>query len=66
VANLPEPVDIYVFVTPPVATFNILQTLPAQDQTLIWLQPGAANDKIKQYLQDQGKKFVADACIMNS
>ena len=62
--QLPDPVHIVNFVTPPKVTMAILKKLDPQRFTLLWFQEGSFDDEIISYGTDKFKEVVHEACIM--
>jgi len=63
-AELPEPPDIVNFVVPPSRTLRILEQAKDLGFTTVWVQPGAENEAVLDYLEDHDFDYLANACIM--
>jgi len=62
--DLPETPDIVNFVVPPPRTLRILQRAKELGLTNVWIQPGAENEDVMDYLADNDFDYLANACIM--
>jgi predicted CoA-binding protein len=63
-AELPEAPDIVNFVVPPTRTLRVLKQAKGLGFTTVWVQPGAENEDVLSYLDEQGFDYLANACIM--
>jgi predicted CoA-binding protein len=63
-ASLPLRPDIVNFVVPPQATLEVLQECLRLGLMQVWLQPGAENAEVLDFLEAQGFDYLAGACIM--
>ena len=63
-AQLPETPDIVNFVVPPTRTLRILKQAKELGFTTVWVQPGAENEDVLDYLVEHGFDYLANACIM--
>lgn len=63
VASLPEPPDIVNFVVPPAVTLAMVEELSGGDSVL-WVQPGAGDEAVRQRLSVLAAPAIMDACIM--
>lgn len=59
----PQP-DIVNVVVPPARTLAVLDDVAALDDGAVWIQPGAADDAVRERVADLGLPAVIDACIM--
>ncbi len=63
-AQLPETPDIVNFVVPPTRTLRILKQAKELGFTTVWVQPGAENEDVLDYLVEHDFDYLANACIM--
>lgn len=56
--------DIINIVVHPKIGFEIIKTACDMELDYFWLQPGAESDEIISYLQNNGKTFLANSCVM--
>jgi len=63
-SDLPEEPTIIDFVIPPQRTLRVLGECLDLGYTNVWIQPGAENDEVLQYLDENGFNYLANACIM--
>ena len=63
-AELPEAPDIVNFVVPPTRTLRVLKQAKGLGFTTVWVQPGAENEDVLSYLDEQDFHYLANACIM--
>ena len=63
-AELPETPDIINFVVPPSTTLRVLEQAKGLGFTTVWVQPGAENEAVVGYLDENGFDYLVDACIM--
>jgi len=63
-AQLPEAPDIVNFVVPPTRTLRILKQAKELGFTTVWVQPGAENEDVLDYLEEHDFDYLANACIM--
>ena len=63
-ADLPEKPDIVNYVVPPPRTLRLLARAKELGFMRAWIQPGAENEDVMAYLDDNGFDYVANACIM--
>lgn len=64
VADLPEPPDIINIVVPPPRTMQVLDDVAALDDAAVWIQPGAADAKVRERVAELEIAALIDACIM--
>ena len=64
VADLPEPPDIINVVVPPSRTLLLLDQIADMDDVAVWIQPGAADDAVRDRVNELGFPVLIDACIM--
>jgi predicted CoA-binding protein len=64
IQNLPERPDILIFVVPPKITFPLIKEAVKEGYDSFWLQPGAESEEILEYLMENNKNFLANACVM--
>ncbi|KAA3640773.1 MAG: CoA-binding protein [Armatimonadetes bacterium] len=59
----PEP-DIVTLVVPPTRTLSVLDEVAGFEDAAVWIQPGAADEEVRDKLDELGLMAVLDACIM--
>lgn len=64
VHDLPETPTIVDFVVPPARTLDVLADCLELGYTNVWIQPGAENEAVLQYLADHDFNYLANSCIM--
>jgi len=64
IQSLPNSPDIVNLAVPPEASLAVAQECLRIGMMDIWLQPGAENNIVLNYLQENGFNYVAGACIM--
>lgn len=64
--NLPKDVEVLNFVTPPKITLEILKRANILGFKNVWCQPWSSDNEVKAYLEENGFKYIVDACIMMS
>ena len=62
--DLPALPDIVNFVVPPAATLRVLEDCLALGLKNVWLQPGAEDAAVLEFLERQGFNYLAQVCIM--
>lgn len=62
--DLPEAPTIVDFVIPPRRTLHVLRQCLELGYTNVWIQPGAEDDFVLEYLAAHGFNYLANACIM--
>ncbi len=63
-ADLPDPVHIVTFVTPPKVTRAVLENLDPERFPLVWLQDGSFDDEIIALAKKNFETAIHHACIM--
>jgi predicted CoA-binding protein len=63
-AELPETPDIVNFVVPPTRTLRVLEQAKDLGFTTVWVQPGAENEDVTDYLEEHDFEYLVNACIM--
>ena len=63
-ADLPQRPTIVNFVVPPPVTLQTLRTAKELGMMNAWVQPGAENREVLDYLEEQEFDYLARACIM--
>jgi len=63
-ADLPEPPTIVTMVVPPPETLRVLHQAEELGLRHVWVQPGAADGAVVDYLAEHGFTSIVDACIM--
>ncbi len=64
VRDLPEAPTIVDFVVPPKRTLEVLADCLEIGYKNVWIQPGAENDEVLAFLEENGFNYLANACIM--
>ena len=64
IQSLPDTPDIVNLAVPPEASLAVAQECLRIGMMDIWLQPGAENNMVLNFLQENGFNYVAGACIM--
>lgn len=59
-----EAIDLVVYVVPPPRTLNSLKEAGELGLKKVWLQPGAGDDRTREYLEREGFEFLQDECVM--
>jgi hypothetical protein len=62
--DLPEHPTIVDYVVPPPATLEILEQARRLGLLNAWIQPGAEDPAVLEYLEEHGFTYLANACIM--
>ena len=62
--DLPEPPTIVNIVVPPTETLGVLETARGLGYTNVWIQPGAENGAVYEYLDQHDFNALVGACIM--
>lgn len=57
-------IGIVVFVVPPEVTLGVLQEALELGLKRVWIQPGAGDEKVRIFLEENDFHYVMDACIM--
>lgn len=63
-ADLPAPPDLVNLVVPPAATLATLRECLRLGLSKVWLQPGAEDAEVLEFLDAHGFDYLAQACIM--
>ncbi len=59
-----QQVDLLVFVVPPKITYQILQEALKLNLKKVWIQPGAGNEEVRNFLEKNHFEYLMDACVM--
>jgi len=62
--DLPETPGIVNFVVPPSRTLRILEEAEGLGYMRVWVQPGAGDAAVVEYLEGHGFEYLVDDCIM--
>jgi len=52
------------YVIPPALTLKSLEEAKKTGIKKVWIQPGAGNDEVRDYLELNGFEYLMDACVM--
>ena len=63
-SDLPEEPTIVDFVIPPARTLETLRECLELGYTTVWVQPGAADEAVLAFLEENEFEYLAEACIM--
>lgn len=63
-ASLPEPPTIVNIVVPPDETMKVVEQVRDLGLGNVWIQPGAADSAVRDYVSRHGMNALIDACIM--
>jgi predicted CoA-binding protein len=63
-ADLPEIPDIVTYVVPPQRTLRLLKRAKELGHMRAWVQPGAENADVMDYLDANNFDYMANVCIM--
>lgn len=63
-SDLPEVPTIVDFVIPPARTLETLREARELGYTNVWIQPGAEDDEVIEYLEEHEFNHLVNACIM--
>ncbi len=64
IGDLPEAPDIVNVVIPPPRTLRLLDEIADLDEAAVWIQPGAADDRVRDRVEELGIPALINACIM--
>lgn len=64
VGDVPENIDLAIFVVPPVVTLEVLKEIKDLDIKHVWFQPGSESPEAIKFCDSQGIECIHDACIM--
>ncbi len=59
-----QQVDLLVFVVPPKITYQILQEALKLNLKKVWIQPGAGDEEVRNFLENNQFEYLMDACVM--
>ncbi len=57
-------IGLVVFVVPPKITLEVLHEADALGLRKVWVQPGAGDDTVREFLQAHEFSYLIDACVM--
>ncbi|MEQ8351196.1 MAG: CoA-binding protein [Leptospiraceae bacterium] len=63
-ANQQHDLDLLVYVVPPKHTLESLKEAHELGLKRVWIQPGAGNPDVRNYLNENGFEYLMDACVM--
>jgi len=64
IRDLPEAPTIVDIVVPPAQTLDVLSECLALGYINLWIQPGAEDEAVLEYVSENGFNYLANACIM--
>ena len=59
-----EEIGLVVYVVPPKITLSELQEAAVLGLKKVWVQPGAGDEAVRAYLEEQQFEYLMDACVM--
>jgi len=59
-----EEIDMLVYVIPPKNTKESLEQAHALGLKRVWIQPGAGDENVRSYLEENGFEYIFDDCVM--
>lgn len=59
-----QKIDLVVFVVPPKITLEILKDCLRLNIKNVWIQPGAGDEEVRNFLKEHGFEYLMDACVM--
>jgi uncharacterized protein len=62
--EVPEKINIVIFVVPPEVTEKELETVKKLDIRRVWMQPGSQSGQAIKFCEENGIDCMYDACIM--
>ncbi len=57
-------INLVVFVVPPKITLQILNECLSLGLKKVWIQPGAGDESVREYLEKNEFTYLTDACVM--
>ncbi len=57
-------VDLVVFVVPPKITLNLLEDALKLNLKKVWIQPGAGDEAVREFLEKNQFDYLMDTCVM--
>lgn len=63
-ANTAGDVGLVVYVIPPKLTLQSLQEALDLSLTKVWIQPGAGDQHVREFLEEHRFEYLMDACVM--
>ncbi len=64
-ASLPRPVQGISVITPPAVTLRVVDQAAAAGIAMVWLQPGAESEAVRQRAREHGLELLADgSCFL--
>lgn len=57
-------IGLVVYVIPPKFTLESLKIANQLGLKKVWIQPGAGNEEVRSYLNENGFEYLMDACVM--
>jgi len=62
--EVPEKVDVVIFIVPPVVVLKVLETVKNLGIQKVWMQPGSESKEAIDFCSKNGIECLHDACIM--
>ncbi len=63
-AQKEKSLELVVYVIPPKMTRESLEEAKALGLKKIWIQPGAADSSVREYLEENDFEYLVDECVM--
>ena len=57
-------IDLLVYVVPPPITLRSLEEAEKLNLKKVWIQPGAGDEKVKNFLERENFNYLMNACVM--
>ncbi len=62
--NQEQKIDLIVFVVPPKITLQNLEIALKLNLKKVWIQPGAGDENVREFLENNHFEYLMDACVM--
>lgn len=62
--EIPEKIDVVVFVVPPIITEKVLETVNKLNIKKVWMQPGSSSEDAVSYCEKYDIDCMHDVCVM--
>ncbi|MDH5654374.1 MAG: CoA-binding protein [Spirochaetia bacterium] len=63
-AKSEHPISLLVYVVPPAITLKSLEEARDLNLKNVWVQPGAGDETVRQFLEKENFSFLINACVM--